>query len=38
LHLIARRMIGPTSPGPQGWRVFTGVWGIRGLPIEFEPA
>jgi cytochrome P450 len=38
LHLIAQRMIEPTSPGPLGWRVFTGVWGIRGLPIEFEPA
>jgi len=38
LHLIAQRMTKPTSPGPLGWRPFTGVWGIRGLPISFEPA
>jgi cytochrome P450 len=38
LHLIARRMQNPTSNGPKGWRNFTGVWGIRGLPIEFTPA
>jgi cytochrome P450 len=38
LHLIARRMRRPTSPGPAGWRNFPGVWGIRGLPIAFEPA
>jgi cytochrome P450 len=38
LHLIAQRITRPTSPGPVGWRPFPGVWGIRGLPIEFEPA
>jgi cytochrome P450 len=38
LHQIARRITRPKSPGPQGWRPFPGVWGIRGLPIEFEPA
>ena len=38
LHQIAQRIIHPTSTGPQGWRPFPGVWGIRGLPIEFEPA
>jgi cytochrome P450 len=38
LHLIAQRIVRPTSPGPDGWRVFPGVWGIRGLPIEFEAA
>jgi cytochrome P450 len=37
LHLIAQRMTDPTSEGPLGWRTFTGVWGIRGLPIEFTP-
>jgi hypothetical protein len=24
--------------GEKGWRPFPGVWGINGLPIEFEPA
>jgi cytochrome P450 len=38
LHLIARRITKPRSTGPLGWRPFPGVWGIRGLPIEFEPA
>jgi cytochrome P450 len=38
LHQIAKRITRPTSTGPQGWRPFPGVWGIRGLPIEFEPA
>jgi cytochrome P450 len=38
LHLIAQRFLNPTSEGPRGWRPFPGVWGIRGLPIEFVPA
>jgi cytochrome P450 len=38
LHLIAQRITKPRSRGPVGWRPFPGVWGIRGLPIEFEPA
>ncbi|MCB2079765.1 MAG: cytochrome P450 [Novosphingobium sp.] len=38
LHLIAQRVKNPRSPGPDGWRPFPGVWGIRGLPIEFDPA
>jgi cytochrome P450 len=38
LHLIAQRITRPRSPGPLGWRPFPGVWGIRGLPIEFTPA
>jgi cytochrome P450 len=37
LHLIAQRIRGPRSPGPAGWRPYAGVWGIRGLPIAFEP-
>jgi cytochrome P450 len=37
LHLIAQRITRPRSPGPAGWRPFPGVWGIRGLPIEFVP-
>lgn len=38
LHLIAQRMTGLTSSGPAGWRPFPGTWGIKGLPIAFEPA
>lgn len=38
LHLIAQRMRKPRSEGPAGWRPFPGVWGIRGLPIAFDPA
>jgi len=38
LHLIAQRLKRPRSPGPLGWRPFIGVWGIVGLPLEFEPA
>jgi cytochrome P450 len=37
LHLIAQRIRNPQSPGPLGWRPFPGVWGIRGLPITFDP-
>jgi len=37
LHQIARRIANPRSPGPRAWRPFPGVWGIAGLPIEFEP-
>jgi cytochrome P450 len=38
LHLIAQRLHNPTSTGPMGWRPFPGTWGIRGLPIAFDPA
>jgi len=38
LHQMAQRITKPKSPGPLGWRPFPGVWGIRGLPITFEPA
>lgn len=38
LHLIAQRMTNPVTEGPLGWRPFTGVWGIRGLPVTFDPA
>jgi cytochrome P450 len=38
LHLIAQRLLRPKLAGPMGWRSFTGVWGVRGLPIEFETA
>jgi cytochrome P450 len=38
LHLIAQRVKNPKSSGPAGWRPFPGVWGVRGLPITFDPA
>jgi cytochrome P450 len=38
LHQMAQRITRPKSQGPLGWRPFPGVWGIRGLPITFEPA
>jgi cytochrome P450 len=37
-HLIAQCIKNPRRTGPSGWRPFYGVWGMRGLPIEFEPA
>jgi cytochrome P450 len=38
LHLMAQRMHRPRISGDYAWRPFPGVWGLRGLPIEFEPA
>ncbi|MCB2077323.1 MAG: cytochrome P450 [Novosphingobium sp.] len=38
IHLIAQHMKHPHEVGEKGWRPFPGVWGIDGLPIEFEPA
>jgi len=39
LHLIARRIRQPRLAGEVTWRPFrAGAWGIRTLPIEFEPA
>jgi cytochrome P450 len=38
LHLIAQHMRNPKPAGEPGWRPFPGVWGLKGLPIEFEPA
>ena len=37
LHLIAQRITNPRRVGPSAWRPFYGVWGLRGLPIEFDP-
>ena len=36
LHAIAQRIKNPKRTGPSGWRPFYGVWGMRGLPIEFN--
>lgn len=37
LHLIAQRLANPRTTGARGWRPFPGAWGIRGLPVEFDP-
>jgi len=38
IHLIAQHMKNPNEVSEKGWRHFPGVWGIKGLPLEFEPA
>jgi cytochrome P450 len=38
LHQIAQRLKNPRRTGPSGWRPFFGTWGMRGLPIAFDPA
>ncbi len=38
IHAIAKRMREPRIAGELGWRPFPGVWGIKGLPLEFTPA
>jgi cytochrome P450 len=38
LHLIAQRLARPRRTGPVSWRPFSGAWGLRTLPIAFEPA
>jgi len=38
IHLVAQHMREPKLAGEIGWRPFPGVWGIKGLPIQFEPA
>jgi len=38
LQLIARRIRNPRLAAPVTWRPFFGVWGLKGLPIEFEPS
>ena len=38
IQAIARRIVNPRLAGTVEWRPFPGVWGIRSLPIEFDPA
>jgi cytochrome P450 len=38
LHLIAQRITRPRLAGEVTWRPFPGTWGIRTLPIAFDPA
>ncbi len=37
LHQIAQRMRHPKLTGEVGHRPFYGAWGLKGLPISFEP-
>ena len=37
LHQIPQRLRNPRLVGKFGWRPFPGIWGLHGLPIEFEP-
>jgi cytochrome P450 len=37
LHLIAQRLRYPRAAGAATWRPFLGAWGLRTLPIAFEP-
>lgn len=36
-HLIAQRLTNPRLADEPVWRTFAGVWGIKSLPIEFDP-
>ncbi|MBW8753954.1 MAG: cytochrome P450 [Sphingomonadales bacterium] len=38
LHLVAQRIQQPKVAGEIGWRPFPGIWGLKGLPLEFTPA
>ncbi len=38
LHQIAQRIRHPRLAGKFGWRPFPGIWGLKGLPIEFDSA
>jgi cytochrome P450 len=38
LHLVARRMRNPRRTGESARRPFYGIWGLKGLPIEFTPS
>jgi cytochrome P450 len=37
LHQIAQRIRHPRLAGEFDWRPFYGTWGLKGLPIAFEP-
>jgi cytochrome P450 len=38
LHLITQRLTNPRLTGPVSWRLFLPAWGLRELPITFDPA
>lgn len=37
LHLIAQRLRRPRLAGQVTWRPFLGAWGLKSLPIAFDP-
>jgi cytochrome P450 len=37
LHLITQRLANPRLTGPISWRPFLAAWGLRTLPIAFDP-
>lgn len=37
LHLVAQRIQAPRVSGEIDWRPFPGIWGLKGLPLEFTP-
>ncbi|CAN7224974.1 cytochrome P450 [Phenylobacterium sp. LjRoot219] len=38
VHLIAQRLTHPRATAKETWRPFPGVWGLKTLPIAFDPA
>lgn len=38
IHLIAQRLKNPRLAGPVEYRPFLGAWGLKHLPIAFDPA
>jgi cytochrome P450 len=38
VHLIAQRLTNPRATAEPTWRPFPGVWGLKTLPIAFDPA
>lgn len=38
LHQITKRIKNPRIVGEVNWRPYLGVWGLRSLPIVFDPA
>jgi cytochrome P450 len=37
LHVVTRRLARPRLAGEAEWRPYLGIWGIRRLPIAFDP-
>ncbi|CAN7639330.1 cytochrome P450 [Phenylobacterium sp. LjRoot219] len=37
VHLIAQRITNPRLDGEVTWRPFPGTWGLRSLPVSFDP-
>jgi cytochrome P450 len=38
LHVITQRLASPRLAGEVVWRPYLGIWGIKSLPIAFDPA